>query len=83
MPIYEYECSSCKNHFEKLESINSEERVCECPHCGGKAERKVSANSYHLTGPGFYNTDNKAGKTSAPSCGPGGCCTPGGGCGIK
>lgn len=79
MPIYEYECSSCKNHFEKLESINSEERVCDCPKCGSKAERKVSSNSYHLTGSGFYNTDNKVGKPTTPSCPTGNCCS-GGSC---
>lgn len=69
MPIYEYKCETCGKVFEKMESINSESRICICK-CGGTASRKISQTSYHLTGNGFYNTDNKA----AP-CGSGECCS--------
>ena len=40
MPIYEYKCSSCGNEFEKMQSINNDERITECPSCKGQAERK-------------------------------------------
>lgn len=74
MPFYEYECKSCGHIFEKLESINSEERVIDCPSCNAKAERKISLTSYHLKGSGFYNTDNKKSSAPAPSpCANGGC----------
>lgn len=73
MPIYEYKCSSCGNEFEKMQSINNDERITECPSCKGQAERKVSVTSYHLTGSGFYNTD----KNAAPACATGSCCAGG------
>ncbi|MBQ3033940.1 MAG: zinc ribbon domain-containing protein [Deferribacterales bacterium] len=66
MPIYEYQCS-CGNIFEKLESINSQDKEASCPKCGNTAKRKISLSSYHLTGSGFYNTDYKA-KPQPPQC---------------
>lgn len=78
MPIYEYHCTSCGKDFEKMQSITDESRETECTYCGKKAERKVSVTSYHLTGSGFYNTDNKA----ATGCATGSCCA-GGACGLN
>ncbi len=78
MPIYEYECKSCGNVFEKMQSINTESRIETCPKCSKDAERKISATSYHLTGSGFYNTDKKS---PAPACPSGSCCA-GGTCGL-
>lgn len=80
MPIYEYHCNHCGNDFEKMQSINNEERVTECPNCKKEAERKVSVTSYHLTGNGFYNTDKQA---AAPSCCPNGSCCANGACGME
>ncbi len=80
MPIYEYHCTTCGKDFEKMQSINNDERAIECVYCGRQAERKVSATSYHLTGSGFYNTDKKA---AAPSCCPAGSCCAGGACNIE
>ncbi len=59
MPIYEYECNSCGKVFEKMQNINDENREINCEYCGEKAYRKISKTSYHLTGSGFYNTDNR------------------------
>ena len=74
MPIYEYECS-CGKVFEKLESINSQEKTAPCPQCGATAKRKISVSSYHLTGSGFYNTDYKAKpKSECASAGQSSCC---------
>ena len=80
MPIYEYHCTTCGKDFEKMQSINNDERAIECVYCGRQAERKVSVTSYHLTGSGFYNTDKKA---AAPSCFPAGSCCAGGACNIE
>ena len=80
MPIYEYYCTTCGKDFEKMQSINNDERAIECVYCGRQAERKVSVTSYHLTGSGFYNTDKKA---AAPSCCPAGSCCAGGACNIE
>ncbi|WP_242347227.1 FmdB family zinc ribbon protein [Mucispirillum schaedleri] len=80
MPIYEYHCTTCGKDFEKMQSINNDERAIECVYCGRQAERKVSVTSYHLTGSGFYNTDKKA---AASSCCPAGSCCAGGACNIE
>ena len=80
MPIYEYHCTTCGKDFEKMQSINNDERAIECVYCGRQAERKVSVTSYHLTGSGFYNTDKKA---AARSCCPAGSCCAGGACNIE
>ncbi len=79
MPIYEYHCTSCGKDFEKMQSINNDNRETECIYCGKQAERKVSVTSYHLTGSGFYNTD----KNAAPSCCSTGSCCSGGACNIE
>lgn len=53
MPIYEYECPSCGNRFEKLVRINAEPPPCES--CGGTEVRKlVSASGFILKGGGWY-----------------------------
>lgn len=74
MPLYEYECKSCGHIFEKLESINTEERTASCPECSAAAERKVSLTSYHLKGGGFYNTDKQK---PVSSCAEKGCASAG------
>ena len=45
MPILEFACADCENHFDKLfRGINVEISGVECPSCGsGKVERQVSA----------------------------------------
>jgi putative FmdB family regulatory protein len=36
VPIYEYTCKSCKNHFEQLvKSMSAGDKV-KCPQCGSK-----------------------------------------------
>jgi putative FmdB family regulatory protein len=34
MPIYEYTCKSCKNHFEKLMKSMGSTPGVKCPECG-------------------------------------------------
>ena len=71
MPIYEYECMSCEEHFEEL--VRSEEQVVTCPSCGAAKVLK-QLSSFAVVGatakPSF----------STGSGGGGGCC--GGGCGC-
>ncbi len=48
MPIYEYQCLSCKNEFQKLILKNEEEEKLLCPECSGKSiKRLISRVSYH------------------------------------
>ncbi len=53
MPLYEYECTQCKKHTEKIQKFSDAE-ITECPHCGGKLERVVSAPAIAFKGGGWY-----------------------------
>ena len=46
VPIYEFECRSCGQHFEELvgSPVGQEAAGARCPHCGaGDAERLLSS----------------------------------------
>ena len=59
MPIYEYECESCKYRFEKLQKV-SEEDLKECPKCHkDNLHKLISKTSFKLKGEGWYATDFK------------------------
>ena len=59
MPTYEYQCTKCKKKFEKLQKMN-DIPLKKCPHCGGKAQRLISAGTgFIFKGSGFYITDYK------------------------
>jgi putative FmdB family regulatory protein len=79
MPIYEYRCSKCESHFEKMQKI-SDEPLKVCEKCGGELEKQWSLSGFQFKGAGWYVTDyaNKGksevkaesksdGKSSAPS----------------
>jgi putative FmdB family regulatory protein len=53
MPLYEYECTQCKLHTEKIQKFSDPE-ITECPHCGGRLERVVSAPAISFKGGGWY-----------------------------
>lgn len=62
MPIYEYQCAACDEHFEKIQKI-SDDPLVDCPHCNGPHLRKlVSAPAFRLKGGGWYETDFKSSK---------------------
>jgi putative FmdB family regulatory protein len=56
MPIYEYQCSHCKNAFELFHKMGED---CEavCPKCMAPAKKLISATSFVLKGSGFYVND--------------------------
>ena len=59
MPIYEFECSSCGHHFDRLQKLSDSDPSI-CPACGAPhLQRKVSAPSFRLAGSGWYETDFK------------------------
>ena len=63
MPTYEYECNSCKNRFEELQSITADP-ISKCPKCSGPVKRLIGAGvGIIFKGSGFYTTDYK--KSSA------------------
>ena len=56
MPIYEYECTDCGEHFEIIQKIN-DKPITSCPSCSGKIRKLVSNCSFQLKGTGWYVTD--------------------------
>ena len=53
MPLYEYECTACHKRTEKIQKFSDPE-ITQCPHCGGKLERVVSAPAISFKGGGWY-----------------------------
>lgn len=67
MPIYEYECRSCRHRMETMQRI-SDPPLTECPECGGELRKLISAPAFHLKGSGWYVTDYaKGGGNGKPS----------------
>lgn len=56
MPLYEYECESCGNRFERIQKF-SDPLVEICPTCGGKVRKLISSPAFQFKGSGFYITD--------------------------
>lgn len=59
MPIYEYKCNDCGEHFEKRQSI-SDEPLKTCEKCGGGLEKQWSLSGFQFKGGGWYVTDYAA-----------------------
>ncbi len=53
MPLYEYECTACHQHTEKIQKFSDPE-ITVCPHCGGALERVLSAPAISFKGGGWY-----------------------------
>jgi putative FmdB family regulatory protein len=58
MPIYEYECESCRIRFERLQHFK-DEPIKECPECGGAVHRVLQPVGIIFKGSGFYITDHR------------------------
>lgn len=56
MPIYEYQCKKCRQHFEVVQKF-SDKPLKKCTACGGKLQKLISQSSFHLKGSGWYVTD--------------------------
>jgi putative FmdB family regulatory protein len=79
MPLYEYKCTACHKHTEKIQKFSDPE-ITTCPHCGGHLERVLSAPAVSFKGHGWYadgygnakpkssgDGTSKAGSDSKPS----------------
>jgi len=53
MPLYEYECQQCHRYVEKIQKF-SDPPLTECPHCGGRLEKTLSAPAVQFKGGGWY-----------------------------
>ncbi|NIO03905.1 MAG: zinc ribbon domain-containing protein [Proteobacteria bacterium] len=56
MPVYEYQCTECREVFEVFHKINEEYRDG-CPKCMGQAKKILSPSNFILKGSGFYVND--------------------------
>ncbi|MBM3293131.1 MAG: zinc ribbon domain-containing protein [Candidatus Aminicenantes bacterium] len=56
MPIYEYECETCRKRFEKLQKA-SDPPCRKCPNCDGPLRKLLSPPAIQFKGKGFYITD--------------------------
>ena len=56
MPIYEYECESCKTRHEILQRL-SDPSMTACPACWGPVRKCISASGLSFKGSGWYITD--------------------------
>lgn len=78
MPLYEYECTTCHKHTEKIQKFSDPE-ITTCPHCGGPLKRVITAPAFALKGGGWYAdgygnakpaTDAKSGEAKPKSDAP-------------
>jgi putative FmdB family regulatory protein len=53
MPLYEYKCTNCHKHTEKIQKFSDPE-ITICPHCGGHLERVLHAPAVAFKGGGWY-----------------------------
>jgi putative FmdB family regulatory protein len=56
MPLYEYQCESCAQRFERIQKY-SDPPIETCPSCGGKVKKLLSSPAIQFKGSGFYITD--------------------------
>jgi putative FmdB family regulatory protein len=56
MPIYEYKCTKCNEHFEVAQKMTDEPlKIHES--CGGELKKLITNTSFVLKGSGWYVTD--------------------------
>ena len=57
MPLYEYQCDTCGQRFEKIQKF-SDPPADICAHCGkGPVHRLLSSPAIQFKGSGWYITD--------------------------
>src|SRR5919107_5065126 len=57
MPMYEYQCESCSNRFERIQKF-SDPPIDTCPKCGkGPVRKLISSPAIQFKGTGWYITD--------------------------
>ncbi len=66
MPVYEYECQSCRRVHEVLQKF-SDLPLAKCPDCGEPVRKLMSLSSFALKGSGWYVTDYKKSGAPAPA----------------
>jgi len=65
MPIYEYQCTKCREVCEVLQKAKDKPPE-KCPKCGSPVVKRISSPAIQFKGTGWYITDY-AKKNSAPA----------------
>ena len=65
MPIYEYQCTKCREVCEVLQKAKDKPPE-KCPKCGGPVVKLISSPAIQFKGSGWYITDHPK-KGSAPA----------------
>ena len=60
MPTYEYDCTSCGQHLEVVQSFK-DDPLTTCPNCGSELRKVFSPIGVVFKGSGFYKTDRRSG----------------------
>ncbi len=66
MPIYEYECVSCKHRFELKQGFDADPTET-CPVCQSSSRRRFHSPTVIYKGSGFYTTDYARRDQPSPS----------------
>jgi len=57
MPIYDYECSSCKNEMIDVHQKINDPKLIKCPKCKKNTLiRKIGNSAFHLKGSGWCDS---------------------------
>jgi len=67
MPIYEYECQTCKHRFERFQTITAKP-LATCPRCKGRVRRLLGAGSAVISKSATSRDPLPCGR-QAPCCG--------------
>jgi putative FmdB family regulatory protein len=65
MPLYEYQCTKCREVCEVLQKVK-DRPLEKCPKCGGPVVKRISSPAIQFKGNGWYITDY-AKKSSTPA----------------
>lgn len=65
MPIYEYQCTKCREVCEVLQKAKDKPPE-KCPKCGGPMVKRISSPAIQFKGTGWYVTDYPK-KSTAPA----------------
>jgi putative FmdB family regulatory protein len=56
LPLYEYACTQCGQHTEKIQKF-SDPPMTKCEKCGGRLKQLLSSPAIQFKGTGWYVTD--------------------------
>jgi putative FmdB family regulatory protein len=56
MPVYEYACATCGEHFEQYRAVRARSGA-RCPECGGRGQKVFRPVGIIFKGTGFHSTD--------------------------